>query len=102
VLEAVVFRLLEKDPGERYPQARALTVALDAAIEAMESDAARAADVPKTTPEARVPPRRVAAFAIALALGAGMVALVLAKGCHHEQHDVGGARLPSSVSSGSR
>ena len=36
-LEAVVRRLLEKDPDERYPNARALIVALDAAIEAMET-----------------------------------------------------------------
>jgi serine/threonine-protein kinase len=36
-LEAVVQRLLEKDPDARYPHARALMVALDAAIQEMEA-----------------------------------------------------------------
>ncbi len=39
VLEQVVFRLLEKDPDARYPQARALTVALEAALQEMENPA---------------------------------------------------------------
>jgi eukaryotic-like serine/threonine-protein kinase len=41
-LEAVVTRLLEKDPDARYPHARALKVALDAVIQSMEAQAARA------------------------------------------------------------
>jgi serine/threonine protein kinase len=40
-LEAVVKRLLEKDPDARYPHARALMVALDAALESMDAAAAR-------------------------------------------------------------
>jgi serine/threonine-protein kinase len=39
VLEAVVKRLLEKDPAARYPHARALMVALDAALQSMEAEA---------------------------------------------------------------
>jgi serine/threonine-protein kinase len=102
VLEAVVFRLLEKDPDDRYPQARALTVALDAAIEAMDNGGARPADVAKTTPDTRVPPRRFAALGVVFALAAGVAGLVLAKGCGHEEHDAGGSRPPASVSSSSR
>jgi serine/threonine protein kinase len=41
VLERVVRRLLEKAPTARYPHARALMVALDAAIERMDADARR-------------------------------------------------------------
>ncbi|MFT3769994.1 MAG: serine/threonine-protein kinase [Minicystis sp.] len=49
VLEAVVERLLEKDPDARYPNARALMVALDGAILEMETTA-------KPAPEAGGPP----------------------------------------------
>jgi serine/threonine-protein kinase len=39
-LEALVQRLLDKDPDNRYPHARALMVALDAVIKQMEAGAA--------------------------------------------------------------
>ncbi len=62
-LERVVMRLLEKDPAARYPHARAVLVALDEAIERMQS--------------ARPPLPRSTLVGIALGLAA-VVILVLA------------------------
>ncbi len=69
-LEAVVQRLLEKDPDARYPQARALTVALDAAIQEME---ARERGASGTAPP-RAPPAMVARGGRSLVALAALVA----------------------------
>lgn len=62
-LEAVVQRLLLKDPDERYPHARSVTVALDAAIREIESPAAPM--VPAPVSSIRVPGSRRAIVAVA-------------------------------------
>ena len=78
-LEEVVRRLLEKDPDARYPHARALTVALEAALRSMGP----ASVAPPAGPARRFLPRLprpvVVALAVlaALALAAAVVWLVL-------------------------
>ncbi len=75
VLEGIVSRLLVKDPDERYPHARALTVALDAAIQDMSTRAA-----PAPAPAAGVSasrPRLLAAIAAAIVLVATVVWVLL-------------------------
>jgi eukaryotic-like serine/threonine-protein kinase len=68
-LEAVVKRLLEKDPDARYPHARALIVALDAALQGMDANAA---------PGGRSRRGRIAAFVLALTvLVAALVGIVV-------------------------
>jgi eukaryotic-like serine/threonine-protein kinase len=77
-LEEVVRRLLEKDPDARYPHARAVTVALEAALRSMGP----ASVAPTTGPARRFPARSVVvalAALAALALAAAVVWLVLSR-----------------------
>lgn len=74
-LEAVVMRLLAKDPDDRFPHARAVLVALDAAIQRLDDTTPRAL----AALTARRPPRAVLAGAgiLVVALG-GVIAWLLA------------------------
>ena len=72
-LEAVVHRLLEKDPDARYPNGRALMVALDAALREMAPEAAPGA---KPVPASAQSPSRGRLAAIVLAAVA-LVAVVV-------------------------
>lgn len=78
-LEAVVQRLLQKDPDARYSDARALVVALDAAIRASEERA----KAPPTAagPRASLPrPRLVAAGVALVVLLAAVIGLLATRG----------------------
>jgi serine/threonine protein kinase len=74
-LEAVVRRLLEKDPDDRYPHARALTVALDAVIQELEARAARASGA--APPLQRLGRPVMAAIAAAVLVAATIAAWLL-------------------------
>jgi serine/threonine-protein kinase len=78
-LEAVVRRLLEKDPDARYPHARALTIALESALRSMGPASVAPAAGPTRRFLPRLPLPIVIALA-ALALAAAAVGLVLLRG----------------------
>ncbi|APR79491.1 serine/threonine protein kinase [Minicystis rosea] len=79
-LEAVVHRLLEKDPDQRYPNGRALMVALDAALREMEAPATLAT---KSVPAAAASLSRGRLAALALVAVAVLGAVIWAVVSRH-------------------
>jgi serine/threonine protein kinase len=79
VLEDIVRRLLDKDPDARYPHARALTVALDAALQEMDAPPAALVPVAAPRPPSRLSPRVLAVVAAALAVVAAVIWVLLSR-----------------------